>query len=139
MSFISPSNTTLPTDKADTRFKGLPSPLERSPRGYLQTAYTRRLIKSSIYNILSTKKGERVFLPEFGSNLQSLLFEPMDNITRKIAQNIITEDIQRWEPRVTLLESSVGSDTETGSLYIKVKYIINITGDSDEASLTIST
>jgi phage baseplate assembly protein W len=138
MSLIPQSSTTRPEDKADTRYRGLPSPLEKSPRGYLQTAYTRRLIKSSIYNILSTAKGERVFLPEFGTSLHSLLFEPMDNITRKIAQNIVTEDIQRWEPRVTLLSSEVTSDTDQGILYIKVRYLINVTGDSDEASLTLS-
>lgn len=138
MSLITRSNTTRPEDKADTRYRGLPSPLVNSPRGYLQTAYTRRLIRSSIYNILSTRKGERVFLPDFGTSLHSLLFEPMDNITRKIAQNILTEDIQLWEKRVTLLSSEVSSDDERNTMYIKVRYIINVTGDSDEASLTLT-
>lgn len=62
----------------------------------------------------------------------------MDNITRKIAQNILTEDIQLWEKRVTLLSSEVSSDDERNTMYIKVRYIINVTGDSDEASLTLT-
>ena len=33
---------------------------------------------SNLKNLLLTKKGERVLQPNFGSGLQSLLFEPID-------------------------------------------------------------
>lgn len=35
----------------------------------------------SIYTILGTKKGERVFRPNFGMNLSEYLFEPCDDLT----------------------------------------------------------
>ena len=137
MVLIPRNKTTVPEDRADTRYKGLPSPLVKGPGGYLQTAYTRRIIKSSIYNILSTRKGERVMVPEFGTGLYDLLFEPLDPITTKLAQNIVTEDIQRWEPRVTLIEANVTTDDTEQSMSIRVRYVINVTGDSDEALISL--
>ena len=35
--------------------------------------------RSNLKNLLLTKKGERVLQPNFGSGLQDLLFEPIDD------------------------------------------------------------
>ena len=59
-------------------------------------------IYQSIGNILSTRKGTRLFLPEFGSNIEDLLFEPMDDITASKLYDFVIEAIERWEPRVQL-------------------------------------
>lgn len=60
-------------------------------------------IYQSIYNILSTNKGERIFLPEFGSDLEDYLFELVTDITAFNILNRVVEAIERWEPRVNLL------------------------------------
>ena len=38
-------------------------------------------VKRAIVGILKTNFNERVFQPEFGSNIRALLFEPMNPIT----------------------------------------------------------
>jgi phage baseplate assembly protein W len=58
-------------------------------------------------NLLLTSPGERLFLPEFGSRLQELLFDPIDEITALEIEHYIIEAIKRWEPRVELISSSV--------------------------------
>jgi len=60
-------------------------------------------IYQSIDNILSTKKGERLFLPEFYADLENLLFEPVDDITSMRILDAVLDAIERWEPRVQLL------------------------------------
>jgi len=137
MPYISSNSFSKPADRSDERYTGLPSPTRRGSGGYFQTAYTREIIYSSLYNILSTRKGERVYLPEFGTRLDTLLFEPLDGVTRKLAENIVTEDIQRWETRIQLLDVKVGQNDDLNELHIFVRYTIIGTGQVQEANLTI--
>ena len=61
----------------------------------------------SIKNILSTSPGERLFNPEFGSQVESLLFEHIDDITELQMLTFIVEAIERWDDRVEIdLEST---------------------------------
>lgn len=57
----------------------------------------------SISNILTTPKGTRVFNSEFGSNIEDLLFELMDDITALQIYSEVVDAIGRWEPRATLV------------------------------------
>lgn len=60
-------------------------------------------IYKSINNILSIGVGTRVFNREFGSKIQSYLFEPVSNKTSfAMLSNIITS-IERWETRISLV------------------------------------
>ncbi len=61
------------------------------------------LIESSIYQILNTvsgEQGERVHLPEFGSKLKLLVFEPLDEFLAIQLKEEIKDAINRWEDRV---------------------------------------
>ncbi len=62
-------------------------------------------IYQSIDNIINTEKGERMFLPEFGTNLLDHIFNPM---TREHESRILYEvvaSVKRWEPRVSVLRN----------------------------------
>lgn len=59
-------------------------------------------VYQSISNILNTPITERFFNPEFGSELEDILFEPMDKITEAKIYRLIIDAIDRWEPRVTV-------------------------------------
>lgn len=53
----------------------------------------------ALFSILGTKRGERVFRPTFGANLNNYLFEPCDELTaRSILYEISTT--MDLEPRV---------------------------------------
>ena len=60
-------------------------------------------IKQSIVNLLMTNKGERVYQPEYGSDLRRFLFEPMDYATAAAIQNNIISTIKKFEPRIGIL------------------------------------
>ena len=60
-------------------------------------------IKQSIVNLLMTNKGERVYQPEYGSDLRKFLFEPMDFATAATIQSNIVSTIKKFEPRIGIL------------------------------------
>jgi len=59
-------------------------------------------IHESIWQILSTRPGERFFLPEFGSRLPELVFQQNDVVFKALARQFIIDAIQRWEKRVVI-------------------------------------
>ena len=87
---------------ANDKFLGMPYPIRQHARGLLHTQSGIDQIKSDLLALLLTNQGERVMLPEFGASLRRFLFEPNDLILRQQVRNFITEQIQRWEPRVVV-------------------------------------
>ena len=51
-------------------------PLQVTPGGQIAQARYEQRIEESIYLILSTAKGERVMLPDFGCGIHDLVFAP---------------------------------------------------------------
>lgn len=116
------------------RWRGLALPLRRRSQGPFTTEFTREVIRSSILSILTTDLGERVMLPEFGSKLSNLVFEPNDQITRSVARRYVIDAIKRWETRIELVDTIVESDEH--ELIVTMRYIIKENQEQD--SLTIS-
>lgn len=89
-------------------------------------------INESLYNILSTRLGERVFLPEFGSKLYQIIFEPNDLIRADLAKVYIKDAIDKWEKRINLISVELEDvDYETNVLPIIIYYNIansNVSG-----------
>ena len=68
-------------------------------------------IHESIWQILSTRPGERFFLPEFGSRLPELVFQQNDVVFRALARQYIVDAIKRWEKRVVIEGVEFSDDT----------------------------
>ena len=83
-------------------------------------------INSSIENILGTGFGERVFLPQFGSRIKSLLFENVNDSTAQEIFNVLTDAIKDWEPRISISfeESYIVPDIDNNSYQISLVYKI---------------
>ena len=64
-------------------------------------------VKNSIKNIVNTLKGGRRMLPQFASNVYSLLFEPIDDTTSHAIKRIFIDNIQFWDDRVQIIDFSV--------------------------------
>ncbi len=97
---------------AEESFKGCPYPIEKHPLGYLHTQWGLDQIKSDLLILLLTNPGERVMLPNFGTPLNKLLFEPNDTIIVQQARQMVVESINLWEPRVGVKQIQVFSGTD---------------------------
>lgn len=98
---------------------GMPYPIEKHPLGFLYSQKDLDQVRSDLLVLLLTNPGERVMLPDFGTPLRSLLFEPNDPTASSQAREMIIQSIAKWEPRITIknitvssgaLESSTDSD-----------------------------
>lgn len=85
-------------------------------------------IRQSLYILLSTKQGERIMRPDYGSDVQSMIFEPIDVSTTTYLKETIKRAILYFEPRITLDEVIVIEDgEEDGLLLITLNYTIRKT------------
>lgn len=71
------------------------------------TDVNSKAIKNSIYNILSTMPGQKILNPEFGLNLTQWLFTNLSETNASLIKFKITEQINKYEPRVTLTKVEV--------------------------------
>ena len=67
-------------------------------------------INGSIHNILSTALYTRFFLQTFGSKINSLVFEPNDDIFADTMRVYVAEALGRWEKRIILLSVDIVTD-----------------------------
>jgi phage baseplate assembly protein W len=80
-------------------------------------------IRQAILMLLSTTPGERVMRPGYGSRLHRLVFAPNDDTTAGLAIHYVRQALQRWEPRVEVLEVDAGPDPDDGwRLNIRLQY-----------------
>lgn len=106
-------------------------------------AQTYSVIERSKYNLmmlLMTAKGERPMMPEYGSNLRRLLFDP--NITEhvdKIFLDEIKDTTSNWMPDVEVISVDVSSDFDKDphKVELNIKYMIASVPDT-ESTLSLS-
>lgn len=85
-------------------------------------------IQRSLDVLLSTALGERVMLPEFGSNLEDLLFEPIDTGLQTLLFDRIRTAILYYEPRIEVEDILLQTDRVTeGVILIEVIYRVRAT------------
>lgn len=79
-------------------------------------------IKNSVRNIFSTRKGQKLLTPEFGSSLEQYLFEPITEIyARAIGDDILTS-LEKYEPRIEVLKVLVLPNPDQNQYNISVAY-----------------
>lgn len=93
-------------------------------QGGLHLTHGYRNLEESIVIILSTRLGERVYRPDFGSRLHELVFAPLNDDTLLLAQIYAREAIQKWEPRVAVEAVTAVPLSEASSLNIILNYRI---------------
>jgi len=89
-----------------------------------EIVYNETSIQKSILTILGTRKYTRPFRRDFGSYLQDILFDPMDDFTGERIKTEIIKAISTWEPRVTLTKSVVLPDYDNQLYYVQLEFII---------------
>jgi uncharacterized protein len=93
-----------------------------------------REIQESIRLILGTVPGERPMRPEFGCRIHEHVFGPANASTAGRIGHDVREAIERWEPRVDLLDVAVSFDSRAeGTLYVDISYTVR--GDNDPRNL----
>lgn len=85
-------------------------------------------IQSSLEILLSTRLGERIMVPNYGCNLDEMLFQSLDLTLKTFVIDLIKTAILYHEPRIEVNEINLFSDNELeGVLLIDIEYTIRTT------------
>ncbi|MCH2225817.1 MAG: GPW/gp25 family protein [Crocinitomicaceae bacterium] len=82
-------------------------------------------IENSIYVIIHTKIGERLFRNQFGSNVHKLLFEPLNENMKTYMTDSLKRSLATGEPRIEVLSIKLNQpNLGEGKVNISVVYRI---------------
>jgi uncharacterized protein len=101
---------------------GLSFPLQSNVQGGLKLCSEAQKVKESIWLILRTDLGERLYRPNFGCRLSELAFAPLNNDTLLRMRLYILEALQTWEPRIEIDEVRADADAAAGRVNIVIDY-----------------
>jgi hypothetical protein len=86
------------------------------------------VLADSIKRVLTTKIGERVMRPKFGSDLWKILFSPLNDMIIVQLKLATISALQQWEPRVELLAFEIEEMQQAKQLNMILNYKIVGTG-----------
>lgn len=83
-------------------------------------------VNQQILNLMATTPNDLLFEPEFGSLLQSYLFEPVDPHTAFNIKIWIFRAIEKWLPLIAMIpeQSSVIANTDGQGYSVEIYYYI---------------
>ena len=90
-------------------------------------------VKSAIVSILKTNHNERMFQPEFGSNIRALLFEQMNPITEQRIKTEVENAVKNHEPRAEVLGITVDRQEEQNRYLVSI--LFNIASEAEPQKL----
>ena len=92
-------------------------------------------VRSQIMHVIFTPKGQRLRMPNFGTDLIRYIFEPNDNQTWESVKNEIREAVSLFVKNVSLRDINVITDeNKPNTIYVRIDYSVKrgniVTNDS---------
>jgi phage baseplate assembly protein W len=91
-------------------------------------------VKGAIVSILKTNYNERLFDPEFGTDIRGSLFEPMNPLTEQRMKKKVEVALARHEPRAEVLGITVKAQEEQNRYEISV--VFNVASVAEPQKVT---
>jgi phage baseplate assembly protein W len=94
------------------------------------------LVKMDLLNHIFTKKGQRVMMPNFGTDIPFMIFEPL---TADLV-DFVTEELEyvvEYDPRVSLIDIQVVPDYDKSYIYAALELFFVELNMKDQLELNI--
>ena len=118
-----------------------PGPLLPVPDadGHLSYPTLATSVRESIQIILRTRPGERLMRPEFGGGLDQLLNEQNTLTVRQQIKDLVSESLQRWEPRILVDRIEVWeADDDPSTVRTEIAYRLKRTNQAQNVGITLA-
>lgn len=92
--------------------------------GDVSRKFDENAIKQSIKNLVMTNHYEKPFHPEIGSQVYSLMFEPVNPLMKSMLERSIINTITNFEPRAQLIDVEVTLNPDNNSVYCQIQFKI---------------
>ena len=115
------------SDRNAQIFKDINLSLAKHPiTGDIATLTNVEAVKRSVRNLINTNFYERPFHPEIGSNVRSILFEPVSPIVASVLERHVKDVIENFEPRAELIDVQVSDNADANEYRVQIKfYVVN--------------
>ena len=112
---------------------GVTLPFRKGKTGYFEQSFqTTDQLKSNIKSLFLTRKGERMFQPELGSDLWKTVFEQNDVEIEVLIDDIIRNTLKKWMPFITVQQLYINRDSDNIDMYkVEVDLRFTIANDPD--------
>lgn len=112
---------------AEGKYININFPFKDSEKGfYLDlTETSKAAIRSDLLHLLLTNKGERLYMPDFGSDLKKYIFEPNDKKTHEQIKNNLNETIKKYIPNIQIDSIKFENESIEESIKVIVLFTIN--------------
>jgi phage baseplate assembly protein W len=113
----------MPLERVSQGFKDISMTFQSSPlNSDLLALKNENAIARSIRNIVFTLPGEKFFDETFGSSISRTLFENIDAINAASIVDQIRQSINRFEPRVQLIDVQSFPDFDNNGYDVTIVY-----------------
>ena len=127
----------MTTDKKDSDRKrkqhsflgtgwAFPPAFNRGPQSVVMVS-DEEDIRQSLEILLTTSIGERFLRPNYGCDLRRYLFEPLDEGLVAYIRDLVNNAILYHEPRIRLIDLTLKTQANEGTLLIELEYVIRST------------
>ena len=115
----------MPLERVSPGFKDVSMSFQVNPlNSDLIGLKNENAIARSVRNIVFTLPGEKFFDENFGSRISATLFENIDDISANIITDEIKFSIERYEPRVELIEVEAFPNFDNNAFDVLIVYNI---------------
>jgi phage baseplate assembly protein W len=97
----------------------------------------RASIISALNMLFGTRPGERIYLPQYGLNMEALVYEALDDQMVADAQASIKSAVDRFVPQVLVVQVTVNKDANNNA--VSFSLTMQIRGQPPNDLLTYST
>ena len=115
----------MPVERVSRSFKDLSMSFKANPlNDDLITLKNEAAIARSIRNIVFTSPGEKIFNPEFGSQISGALFELDTQFNQIALQDEIKSILSQFEPRIDNIVTTVTIVPDSNEMNATIEYDI---------------
>ena len=117
-------NTASLVTSRNRLYKDIDLTFAKKPSGEIYKKTDAAAVKQAVKNLLLTNRYEKPFQPEFGGDLNNLLFELVDNDTVYEIDGAIREAIKKYEPRARVRQVATNLQPDANSIGITITFQI---------------
>ena len=113
------------SDRNAQVFKDINLSLAKHPiTGDIASLTNIEAVKRSVRNLINTNFYERPFHPEIGSNVRSILFEPVSPIVASVLERHVRDVVENFEPRAELIDVVVSDNADANEYRVQIKFFV---------------
>lgn len=110
-----------------------------SNTGGIDMVTEQAAVRQAVLLLLTTTPGERVMRPDYGCDLQRLVFSPNDATTHGLAIYYVGQALRRWEPRIDILRlDATSNEGDPGRMDIFLEYRVRKTAQRDDLTISVT-